>query len=83
MQKLQERLNDIAQQLKKGVTPPRVTVREILDLLGVSRRGSFVNWRIRWALGEAGLETQPDFEWAYIDGYIIRGGRVERRRARP
>ncbi len=70
MQALQQRLNDIAQQLKKGVTPETITVREILDLLGVSRRGSFVNLRIRQALGEAGLETQPDFEWAYIDGHI-------------
>ena len=70
MQTLPERLNEIAKQLKKGVTPARVTVREILGWLEVSRRGSFVNWRIRRTLEEAGLETQPDFEWAYIDGHI-------------
>jgi CBS domain-containing protein len=70
MQKIRERLNDIAQQLKKGVTPPRVTVREILGWLDVSRRGSNVNWRVRSALEKAGLTTQPDFEWAYIDGAI-------------
>jgi CBS domain-containing protein len=70
MQTLQERLNDIAQQLKKGVTPARVTVREILGWLKVSRRGTIVNLRVRLALEKAGLETQPDFRWAYIDGPI-------------
>jgi CBS domain-containing protein len=70
MQKLQEKLNSIAQQLKKGVTQERITVREILGWLNVSRRGSNVNWWVRRALEEAGLETQPDFEWAYIDGPI-------------
>lgn len=70
MQTLQQRLNDISKQIKRGVTPERVTVREILGWLGISRRGSNVNWRMRHALEKAGLETQPDFEWAYIDGHI-------------
>ncbi len=70
MSKLQERLDEIAQQLTKGVTPDRVTVREILRFLDAWRRGSNVNWLVRRALEKAGLETQPDFEWAYIDGPI-------------
>jgi hypothetical protein len=49
MQKLEQKLNDIAQQIKKGVTPENVSVREIPDWLGASRRGSNVNWRMRTA----------------------------------
>lgn len=67
---LQQKLNDIAQQLKKGVTAERATVREILSWLGVSRRGSNVNWQIRRALVKAGLETNPNFEWTYVDGHV-------------
>lgn len=70
MQTLEQKLNDIAQQIKKGVTPENVPVREILGWLGASRRGSNVNWRMRRALEKAGLGTQPDFEWVYIDGHI-------------
>ena len=70
MQTLQQELDEIARQINKGVMPERVTVRKILDWLEVSRRGSNVNWEIRRALEKAGLETQPDFEWAYIDGFV-------------
>ncbi len=66
MTTLQQRLNEIAQQLQKGVKPERATVRNMLDWIGVSRRGSYVNWQIRHALAQAGLETRPDFEGAYV-----------------
>ena len=66
----QERLSQIAEELAKGVTPERITVRKLLGWFEVSRRGSYVNWRIRRALEKAGLETVPDFEVAYIGGLV-------------
>lgn len=66
MSKLDKKFEDISSQIDKGVTPSRVTVRMILDWMGVSRRGNNVNWRVRRALERAGLETQPEFEWAYV-----------------
>lgn len=66
MPTLEQRLSEISSQLKQGVTPERVNVRKLLDWIGVSRRGTNVNWRIRRTLEKAGLETQPDFEWAYV-----------------
>ena len=66
MSELNKKLKDISDKIDKGVTPPRTTVRTILDWLGVSRRGNNVNLRIRRALENAGLETKPEFEWAYV-----------------
>lgn len=66
MSELDKKLEDISRQIDKGVTPKRVTVRKILNWLGVSRRGNNVNWQVRRALEHAGLETQPEFEWAYV-----------------
>ena len=81
MSKLKQELEKISRQIDKGVTPSRVSVRQILDWLGVSRRGSVVNWEIRRALEEVGLETQPDFEWAYVHTPLrfIRAGSDEDR----
>ena len=66
MSELDKKLEEISRQIDEGVTPSRITVRMILDLMGVSRRGNNVNWRVRRALEHAGLETQPEFEWAYV-----------------
>lgn len=66
MSELEKRFEEISRQIDKGVTPSRVTVRMILGWIGVSRRGNNVNWRVRHALEHAGLETQPEFEWAYV-----------------
>ena len=65
MSELGKRFEEISRQIDKGVTPSKVTVRMILDWIGVSRRGTNVNLRVRRALENAGLETQPEFEWAY------------------
>ncbi len=70
MQILEQKFSEIAAQLKRGVVPSPITAREVLGWIGASRRGSYVNWQIKQALEKAGLETQPEFEWAYIDGYI-------------
>ena len=67
MSELEKKFEDISQQIDKGVTPSKVSVRQILAWLRVSRRGNNVNWLVRCALEHAGLETQPEFEWAYVD----------------
>ena len=65
-----EKLKNICDQLKKGVVPPRETVRAFLLWFGVGRRGARVIRRIRHTLASHSLRTDPDFEFAYIDGYI-------------
>jgi len=65
-----DRLKAIASDIGKGVTPATVTVRDMLEWFGVSRRGSNVVRSIRGALERFGLDTIPDFEGAYVDGPI-------------
>jgi predicted transcriptional regulator len=65
-----EKLKNICEQLKKGVAPPKETVRSFLLWFGFARRGYRVVHWVRHRLDEHGLTTQPDFEYAYIDGYI-------------
>jgi len=73
---LEKKVKEISQQIEKGVTPSTtITVRKILDWIEVSRRGNNVNRRIRRALEREGLETQPDFEGAYVH-YPLRFVRV-------
>ncbi len=67
MSQLEEKLHEITQQIAKGTIPAKVSVRQVIDWYGVSRRGANVNYQIRRAFERAGLTTQPDFEWAYID----------------
>ena len=71
-----DNLAAIKHQLDKGVMPVMETVRDFLRRFGVSRRGGRAVRRIRSRLEEAGLETDPDFEYAFIDGLIrfIRAG---------
>jgi CBS domain-containing protein len=60
----------IKQQLDKGVMPPQETVRNFLLWFDVSRRGFRSVRRIRYRLEEAGIETDPDFEYAFFDGLV-------------
>ncbi|HWY50882.1 MAG TPA: CBS domain-containing protein [Chthoniobacterales bacterium] len=79
-----EKLKNIAEQLKRGVAPPKETVRSFLLWFGFARRGYRVVHWVRHGLEQYGLTTQPDFEYAYIDGYISFatatgvGGKAER-----
>lgn len=66
----EERLKAISAQLKNGVAPPRESVRSFLLWFGASRRGYRVSRRIKGRLEAHGLRTDPDFEYAYIDGQI-------------
>jgi CBS domain-containing protein len=66
----EEKLRAIADQLRKGVRPPRETARTFLLWFGASRRGLNVCHGIRAHLARNGLQTVPDFEYTYIDGTI-------------
>lgn len=65
-----ERLQDIAKQLHEGKSVPPLTVREFLSWFGAQRRGYWIVKAIREALANAGVQTDPDFESAYIDSPI-------------
>lgn len=65
-----KQLTEIASDLRAGKSVQPVTVRTLLRWFYAQRRGSFVVWRIRLALEEAGLSTEPDFAGAYIDAPI-------------
>lgn len=65
-----DRLAQIAQQLRERETAPSVSVREFLSWFGAQRRGYWIVSGIREALSHSGLQTDPDFESAYIDSPI-------------
>ncbi len=66
---IEERLHDLAAEVQQGRTPT-ATVRDLLSWYPASRRGYWINLGIRGALKKAGLQTDPDFESAYIDAVI-------------
>ena len=65
-----EKLKNICDQLKKGVVPPKETVRAFLLWFGAGRRGARVVREIRHTLATHGLRTEPDFERVYIEDFI-------------
>jgi CBS domain-containing protein len=65
-----DKLKNVCEQLRKGVAPPTETVRSFLWWFGFSRRGYRVVRWVRHTLEQHGLTTEPDFEYAYIDGHI-------------
>jgi CBS domain-containing protein len=65
-----DKLRAIAEAAKNGQTSPPVTPRDLLSWFGGQRRGRTISSRIERALKEVGLKTEPDFDYAYIDGSI-------------
>lgn len=65
-----DRLKEIAGDLSEGRETIRVTVREFLSWFDAQRRGYSIVGRICDALKEAKLQTEPDFESAYLDSYL-------------
>jgi CBS domain-containing protein len=65
-----EELVQIADLLNEGKPSPSVPVRSFLKWFGAQRRGSWVVSSIKAQLTLLKLSTVPDFEYAYIDGYI-------------
>ncbi len=70
MSDIPNQLQEVADQLRKGEIPRQETVRRFLGWFGVERRGFWKVLLIRNALKSAGVRTEPDFEFAYIDGQI-------------
>lgn len=65
-----QKLREYADLIKGGAAPEKYVVREFLGWFGAQRRTYYVVLRIREALRGVGLETDPDFESAYIDAEI-------------
>ncbi|MGH9436686.1 MAG: CBS domain-containing protein [Terriglobia bacterium] len=59
-----------AQRLKEGHRVNRITVRDFLRHFGAERRGAVKVQEIREILDSLEIETDPDFETAWIDGPI-------------
>src|SRR5437868_1677898 len=59
-----------AARLKEGRWIKRITVRQLLKMFKAERRGMNKVQDIRTTLDEVGLETDPDFESAWIDSLI-------------
>lgn len=60
---------DIKKILETG-KPVEISVRTLLGWFNAQRRGYYIVQQIRRALLEEGLRTDPDFEYAYIDGLV-------------
>ena len=83
MSNLDNKLKKISGQLDGGVTPKSVSVKELLEWYGVTRRGSNVNWSIRKALEKHDLDTVPDFThvWVHSRVNFVKVGSVADREA--
>jgi CBS domain-containing protein len=66
----EEKLKSIAEQLKKGVAPPRETVRAFLLWFDAERRSYRIVNHIRSALKRHGIVTRPDFDVMWLDASI-------------
>ena len=64
-----EELRQIANQVAEGKRPS-VSVRTLLSWFGSRRRGRWVIEWVRDALTELHVQTEPDFNWTYLDGQI-------------
>jgi CBS domain-containing protein len=67
---IRPQLARIADDMAAGRIVPPVTTREFLSWFHAQRRGYWVVRSIREELEQAGLQTVPDFESAYIDAPI-------------
>src|SRR6059036_709163 len=65
-----DKISFAAQRLREGHRINRITVRDFLRHFGVERRGTAKVQAIRSILDSLDLETDPDFETAWIDGLI-------------
>jgi CBS domain-containing protein len=66
----EEKLSEISKQLKDGIKPEPIIARTFIGWFGTQRRSSWNVSYIRSKLAKYQLATEPDFEYAWIDGYI-------------
>lgn len=64
-----QNLIEIKERIEKGERP-RVSVRHLLAWFDAQRRGFYIVQSIRMQLKSLGLETVPDFNYAYIDQLV-------------
>jgi CBS domain-containing protein len=72
-----DRIRRASRRLKEGHGAYSITVRDFLSLFGATRRGSVLVEEIRRILDSLDLQTEPDFESAWIDEPIwlrLKGG---------
>lgn len=62
-----QKVDEIAAAVKAGEPPTGHSARELIGWFNSARRGRVVVAMVRNHLKEAGIRTQPDFEYAYID----------------
>src|ERR1035437_4848880 len=65
-----KQLSRISEKIHSGHRVNRIRVRDLLRMFGAERRGQNKVQEIRDALVALNLETRPDFESIWIDGYI-------------
>ncbi len=70
MVEIPEQLVEKSKQVSEGKEPEPQTVRAFLGWFGAKRRGITVRQNIREALVELQMDTEPDFESAYIDSLL-------------
>lgn len=63
-------LQAVADDVRHG-KPRQTTPRMLISWFGAKRRGYLVNETTREALKSVGLQTNPDFEYAYIDEDVL------------
>ncbi len=64
-----DELKKVSDRVHAGVSE-RCTARELLRWYGYERRGRFIIWAIRRDFANLKLRTEPDIEYAYIDGEL-------------
>jgi len=62
-----QKVDEIATAVKAGEPPTGHSARELIGWFNSARRGRIVVSIVRSHLKNAGIRTQPDFEYAYID----------------
>lgn len=65
-----QKLKELKAHLDAGASPEEVSVADFLAWFGAQRRGASIVAGIRQALEFHSLETEPDFESAYIGSFI-------------
>ncbi|KTC08803.1 hypothetical protein AO387_17810 [Pseudomonas syringae ICMP 11168] len=65
-----ERLGEILDTLGPGMASNPISVREFISWFGAERRGYMVAYKIRRALENLGVTTQPDFDSVPLDAKI-------------
>ena len=79
----QEKLQEICDQIKKGIRPEPVTARTFIRWFGAERRSLWNVRVIRKGLSDYQLLTDPDFESVYIDAPLCFVAAPAKKRAGP